>query len=56
MTVGHLVFALGTTVYVLIGVWFEERDLVRHFGDAYRRYRKEVPMLVPLPWRSRSRQ
>jgi protein-S-isoprenylcysteine O-methyltransferase Ste14 len=50
MTVGHLVFALGMTIYILIGVWFEERDLVRWHGDAYGSYRKRVPMLVP--WRS----
>lgn len=53
MTAGHLLFALGMTLYVLIGIWFEERDLVRHFGDAYRRYREQVPALVPVPWRSR---
>ncbi|WP_435347376.1 methanethiol S-methyltransferase [Haloarchaeobius sp. HRN-SO-5] len=52
MTVGHLVFAAGTTGYVLVGVKLEERDLVRAFGDRYRRYRDDVPMLVPRPWRS----
>jgi len=51
MTVGHLVFASGMTAYVLAGVWFEERDLVRAFGDRYRRYRSQVPMFVPRPWR-----
>jgi methanethiol S-methyltransferase len=50
MTVGHLVFALGMTVYILVGVWFEERDLVKAFGVKYAEYRKRVPMLVP--WRS----
>lgn len=50
MTVGHFVFALGMTIYILIGVWFEERDLVRWHGNAYGDYRKRVPMLVP--WRS----
>jgi len=33
----------------LIGIWFEERDLVALFGEQYRRYRREVSMLVPLP-------
>ena len=49
MTAGHLVFALGMTAYVLIGVAFEERDLVARFGNRYRAYRSEVGMIVP--WR-----
>lgn len=52
LTVGHLVFAAGATAYVLLGVALEERDLVAAFGEEYRAYRREVPMLVPRPWRS----
>ena len=47
MTVGHLLFALGGTGYILIGIWFEERDLVNHFGDRYRAYKEQVGMLFP---------
>lgn len=39
-------------LYLPIGIWLEERKLLRHFGDAYQQYRAEVPALVPRwPWR-----
>jgi protein-S-isoprenylcysteine O-methyltransferase Ste14 len=47
MSLGHLFFAVATTGYILIGIWFEERDLVAHFGERYLSYRANVGMLFP---------
>lgn len=51
MTVGHLVFAIATTAYILIAIQLEERDLVSVHGAAYEEYQKQVSMLLPIPKR-----
>lgn len=46
MTVAHLVFALATSIYMLIGIQLEEHDL-QNAHPEYREYKKRVPMLIP---------
>jgi protein-S-isoprenylcysteine O-methyltransferase Ste14 len=53
MTLGHLVFAIATTGYILIGVFFEERDLAAFHGRDFARYREEVPAFIPFLRRRR---
>src|SRR5262249_24545206 len=47
MTVAHLVFAIATTVYILMAIQWEERDLLDEHGKTYEDYRRSVPMLIP---------
>ncbi len=52
MSLGHALFAVMTTGYIVIAVKFlEERDLLAAYGDVYRDYQDQVPMLLPLPKR-----
>ena len=49
MTVGHLLFTVVTTLYILIAVkYLEEKDLRNSLGKKYEDYQKKVPMLVPF--------
>lgn len=47
MTVGHLLFALAMTAYIQVGLYFEEKALLREHGDTYRDYMLRVPRLIP---------
>jgi protein-S-isoprenylcysteine O-methyltransferase Ste14 len=47
MTATHLLFAAMTSVYMLIAIRWEEKDLIDVHGEHYRRYRESVPMLLP---------
>jgi protein-S-isoprenylcysteine O-methyltransferase Ste14 len=54
MSYGHLLLAAGVSVYMLIGIFYEERDLVSTFGDDYRSYRARTGMLAPRFGRKRA--
>jgi protein-S-isoprenylcysteine O-methyltransferase Ste14 len=47
MSCGHLLLAVALTAYIRIGIYYEEKDLVRTFGELYRVYRRDVGMLWP---------
>jgi protein-S-isoprenylcysteine O-methyltransferase Ste14 len=47
MTIAHLVFAIATSAYILIGIQLEEHDLIVAHPE-YADYRRRVPMLVPF--------
>ncbi|MET6992074.1 methanethiol S-methyltransferase [Sediminicola arcticus] len=49
MTVGHLIFSITTTVYIIFAVkYLEEKDLRKSIGKEYEEYQKEVPMILPF--------
>jgi protein-S-isoprenylcysteine O-methyltransferase Ste14 len=54
MTQGRMLFCALATAYILFGIRLEERDLSAHLGEDYRRYRRQTPMLIPWPRRTRS--
>jgi protein-S-isoprenylcysteine O-methyltransferase Ste14 len=47
MSINSFLVYTGLTLYVLIGTMFEERKLLREFGQAYADYRSSTPMLLP---------
>jgi protein-S-isoprenylcysteine O-methyltransferase Ste14 len=53
MTIDRLLFALGMSLYILIGLAFEERALRREFGSVYEKYEAAVPRLIPLQMKRR---
>ncbi|NBC65874.1 MAG: DUF1295 domain-containing protein [Bacteroidetes bacterium] len=48
MTVGHFVFSAGMTLYIFVGVYYEEKAMARRFGDDYQDYRERVPKFIPF--------
>jgi protein-S-isoprenylcysteine O-methyltransferase Ste14 len=48
MTEAYLGFAIGATLYFIVGSYYEERRMVEVFGDQYQAYRERVPWLIPF--------
>ena len=51
MTLTHLMLSAAMTVYIFVGLYFEEKDLLDTWGQAYESYQKRVPMILPIPKR-----
>lgn len=56
MTAAHLFFAVMTTLYMLTAIQFEERDLIKHFGEKYLNYKRSAPMLIPFTKRTKNKR
>lgn len=48
MSVTHLLLAIAITIYVIIGTRYEEKDLIKEFGDTYKDYQERKPILIPF--------
>ena len=55
MTMTHLMLSVTMTLYVFIGLHFEEKDLVAILGQDYEQYQQRVRMLLPIPKRASSK-
>ena len=52
MTMTHLMLSLAMTLYIFIGLYFEEKDLVVDLGPDYENYKKRVRMIIPIAKRT----
>jgi protein-S-isoprenylcysteine O-methyltransferase Ste14 len=56
LTLGHLILSIGMTVYTLIGLHYEERDLAHALGETFHTYRRKTPSLLPNPFQHRQQK
>lgn len=55
ITMTHFMLAICMTVYIFIGLYFEEKDLARILGPDYEDYQRRVRKLLPLPATNKAR-
>lgn len=48
MRLGHLLFSLCMTIYIYIGIYHEEKDLEKLYGQTYLQYKQKTPKILPL--------
>ncbi len=46
-TMANLITSVSIIIYLFIGIYLEEQDLQRQFGEEYQEYKQKVPMLIP---------
>jgi len=56
MTINRLALWIILSLYILIGIYFEERKLLNDFGAAYADYKVRTPMLIPNPFKILNRK
>lgn len=49
MSYSHLMLSSTLTIYIFVGLWFEERDLISVLGNIYKEYQQRVRMMFPFP-------
>jgi len=47
MDVGHLTFSIGMSIYVLVGIYFEEKELAKSIGSKYEEYQERTSRVIP---------
>lgn len=47
MSASRFVLALLFTIYIAVGIYYEERDLLQNFGDTYRKYKQQIAAFLP---------
>ncbi len=52
MTMTHLMLSATMTVYIFVGLYYEEKDLVATLGQDYEDYQRRVRMILPIPKRT----